>query len=114
MKQITELSSEPKQTIRVLLPTKELLQLNLEFKPNQNGWFFGFTYGATTIGNLRLTARMNILREYQNTLPFGLACVTNDGLEPWFLQDFTTGRVKMYVLTPTEVQTIENDIYVKE
>jgi hypothetical protein len=42
--------------------------------------------------------------------PESVACVVSDGYEPWFKDDFSTGRVKLYVLNQIDVVEVERII----
>lgn len=113
MYKINSLGSEPRQKITVLLNNNSQIPLTFEYRANQLGWFFGFEYNGQTYSNIRLTTSYNILRAYRNWLPFGIMCLTNDGLEPMDITDFVTGYATIYVLTPDDITTIESNYYVK-
>lgn len=110
---LTNLGNEPKQKISMMLEDNTRLDLTFEYKENQEGWFFGFTYGGNTYQNIRLTTAYNILRAYRNWLPFGLRCDTIDEGEPVDIDDFVTGYAAVYLLTKEDVQAIEGNYYVK-
>lgn len=113
MYKINSLGNEPKQEIAVLLDDNSRIPLYFEYRPNQIGWFFGFEYNGNKYTNIRLTTSYNILRAYQNWLPFGLRCDTLDGLEPMDLSDFSNGYATIYVLTPEDINTMESTYYAK-
>nr|DAJ74788.1 MAG TPA: hypothetical protein [Caudoviricetes sp.] len=113
MYQITQLGSEPKQQITIIVDDNIMVPLNFEYKPNQLGWFFGFQYGDVDYQNIRLTTSYNILRAYRNWLPFGLRCDTLDNEEPIGINDFASGYATVYLLTKQDVETIEGNYYQK-
>lgn len=113
MYQLTQLDSQPRQQIEMILDNQERVLFTFEYKSNQLGWFFGFKYGDINYQNIRLTTTYNILRAYRNYLPFGLRCDTQDDEEPMTIDDFTTGYSTVYLLTKAEVQAIEGNYYVK-
>lgn len=113
MYKINSLGSEPKQQITMQISESVRLVLNFEYIANQLGWFFGFEYNDEKYQNIRLTTSYNILRGYRTWLPFGVSCVTQDGLEPMDLDDFSTGYASVYILTKEEVEAIEGSYYVK-
>lgn len=113
MFEITQLGNESKQEIEMLLDDNTKVTFYFEYKPNQQGWFFGFKYGDINYQNIRLTTSYNILRAYRNYLPFGLRCDTFDDEEPMDLDDFVTEYAKVYLLNRADVQTIEGNYYVK-
>lgn len=113
MYRITNLGNEARQEIEMVLDDTSRLVLNFEYKPNQLGWFFDFTYNDKKYSNIRLTTSYNILRAYRNWLPFGLRCDTADGEEPMDLDDFINGYAVVYLLTKSELNTIEANYYGK-
>ncbi len=40
-----------------------------------------------------------------------MSCITDNGSEPFAIDDFSKERVKIYVLTSAEVQDLEASIY---
>jgi hypothetical protein len=111
MKQITEISDDPKQKFNVVTEDNQNFELILEFSDQQAGWFYSLTFEDITINNARLTIGANILRSFQNVLPFGFSIVTDDLSEPIFIDDFSTDRVRFFLLTQEEVQQVETDFY---
>ena len=110
---LTNLANEPKQRLSMVLEDNTRLDLTFEYRENQAGWFFGFTYGEKTYQNIRLTTAYSILRAYRNLLPFGLRCDTVDNGEPIDIDDFVTGYAAVYLLTKEDVQAIEGNYYDK-
>lgn len=114
MDKITSLTADYKQKLSI--PVEETgndVILEFKFSEAQGKWFFKITYEDVERGWYVLTNSPNIIRENKNTLPFGLLCYVNDGLEPLFLDDFDTGRVSLYLLTSEEVDYIEGNVYVE-
>ena len=113
MYRVNSLASEPKQEIVMQIDNLRI-PFYFEYKSNQLGWFFGFEYNGQKYQNIRLTTSYNILRAYRTWLPFGVACITIDGLEPMDLDDFATGYASVFILTKSDVNTVEGNYYVKE
>lgn len=113
MKQITGLTSIPKQSIKMQVDGGDIVELAFYYKENQQGWFFDITYGDFICKTTKLTNCPNIIRQFQEVLPFGLGCSVNDGLEPYFLDDFETGRVEVFLLDSADVQYVGKTIYGK-
>lgn len=111
MKQITEITSEPKQKLEITTEAGESFEFKLEYSDQQQGWFWSLTYEDTIINGSRLVTHPNMLRSYKNILPFGISIQTDDFSEPILIDDFETERVKFYLLTADEVETIETKTY---
>lgn len=111
MKRITELTQDYKQTYTLVTEDNKTLILNLEFIQQQREWSFGLVYNNYTLTGQRLILAPNILRRYKNLFPFGLFIQADDGLDPFLLDDFITGRVAVYLLTAAEVEEVEVQFY---
>lgn len=113
MYKVTQLGNEPKQAFSMYLEDGSQVDFTFQFKPNQLGWFFSFTYNQQTYANIRLTTCYNLLRAYTAWLPFGLRCDTQDGFEPMDIDDFVNDYATVYLLTRADAQAIEGKYYAK-
>lgn len=59
--------------------------------------------GPFTINELRVTNSPNMLNQFRNQIPFGLACFSTQDREPTQQQDFSSGASKLYLLSQEEV-----------
>lgn len=110
MRQITGLSASPKQKFKIQIEGGDVAVFNFYFMQSQIGWFFDITYGDFKSTGLRLVNSPNVLDAYFNILRFGFMVNVPDGAEPYFVDDFITGRVNLYVLSEDEVKQIEGII----
>lgn len=110
MQQITGLSAAPKQEFKVQIEGGDIAIFNFYFLQSQIGWFFDITYGNFKSTGLRLVNSLNVLNPYFNILRFGLMVEVPDGAEPYFLDDFISGRVNLYILSEGEVKQIEDSL----
>lgn len=118
---VQNLTIDPYQIQTLVLPDGTSLDLTLYFRPMQYGWFITSliykpvtsSYGAPsnyagpfTIQGLRVCVSPNLLYQFQNQIPFGLACYANAGInrEPTQQQDFTSGAFSLFILTQAEVK----------
>lgn len=113
MKRLTQFTTAPRQSMTVRLDNGQNVMFYFEYKSNQLGWFFDFTYNDEKYSNIRLTTSYNILRGYRKWLPFGIRCETLDGFEPMGKLDLYTGYAKIYVLPIDDVNATESSYYVK-
>lgn len=84
--------------------------MQISFVPLQYGWFItNLTYGSFIINGLRITVSPNMLRQFKNQIPFGLACVANKVTrEPTQQQDFSSQSFNLYILSAAEVIRYED------
>lgn len=113
MHKLNSISNEPRQKVVIPLDDNSRVTLKLEYRANQIGWFFDFTYEDKTYTNLRLTTSYNVLRNFRNWLPFGLRVDTLDKQEPTDLDDFASGYATLYVLNKNDITITESNYYAK-
>lgn len=111
MQQLTELTSNPKQKMQIVLETNETVDFSMYFYPTQQSWYFDFSYKDITSNGNKLVLSPNLLRSYKNILPFGFMLQSQDGVDPFSIEDFTNGRVNFFVLNSNEVQEVEREVY---
>lgn len=111
MQQITSITSEPRQRMTLVLENNETVDFLLYYLPRQQGWFYDFTYNNLTCKGSKVTLSPNALRQFKRIIPFGIAFMTDDYVEPFSIDDFSSGRVSMYILNDDEVKQIESEVY---
>ena len=111
MRQITGLGADAKQEFKIQIEDGDVAIFNFYFLPTQRGWFFDISYGNFNSTGLQLVNSPNVLDAYFNILRFGLLVEVPDGAEPYFVDDFITGRVNLYILSESEVKQLEETIY---
>lgn len=110
MIKLTEVTNDYIQKLEPVLDTGETFELKLQFIEQQRQWWFSITYQDFTVINSTLTASPNILRKYKNIIPFGISCISTDQGDPYFKDDFSSGRIALYALNKSEVQFVETDV----
>ena len=103
MKQLTEITSEAKQEYIVQVSTGELFTFRIEYLHRIAAWVCNIIYKDITINGIRIAKSPNILSQYVNLLPFGIACNSTYKVDPFDLTNFSEGLHKLYILTASEV-----------
>lgn len=111
MKQITSITTRSKQKMTLILDNNESVEFLLYYLPRQQSWFYNFTYNDLTVNCSRVVLTPNALRQFKRIIPFGFMFTADSYVEPFNITDFSTGRVKMYLLNKEEVQQIESEIF---
>lgn len=111
MKLLTGFTNNPKQTLVILLADDTAVSLSLEYRPNQAGWFYDWTYQGRTVNGNRLVSSPNILRAFRDLIPFGLAVLASGNVEPLNQQDLVDGTVKIYLLDSADLARVEEVVY---
>lgn len=102
---IQNITDAPLQTQNLTLPDSSVVIITIYFRPMQQGWFFNnITYGNFVLNGVRITNNPNLLLQYQNQIPFGIACYSQANREPMLSQDFSSGASQLYLLSQADVQ----------
>lgn len=109
MYKITTVTDDPNQFQNLVLYNGNILELTMRYAPMQYGWFLtSLVYGTWELDNLRITVGYNLLRQFKNEIPFGLACLPNNiNREPTQQEDFESGAFNLYILNEDEVLAYE-------
>jgi hypothetical protein len=83
------------------------INFTLRFLPRIQTWIMGVSYNDFSAQGIPVTTSPNILRQFRNQIPFGIACVTASGLDPYTVEDFLTQASNLYLLNSTDVQLVE-------
>lgn len=111
MQLITSITSKSKQRMTLVLENNETVDFLLYYSIRQQNWFFDFTYKNLTVNGSTVVLTPNALRQYRKQIPFGIAFAATSFVEPFSIDDFSSGRVNMFVLNANEVEQAESEIY---
>ena len=107
MKLIDSITADAKQNFTLIGENRQRIKFYLYYLPTQQSWFFDISYGKIDLNGAQLTVGPNILRNYSNNIDFGLAVTSTNGLDPFYLEDFSNGRIRLYLLNQAEVDIVE-------
>lgn len=111
MKLIDRITNDAKQQYTLVTEDGDTVVLALNFLASQSLWSFSLTYGDLIINGLILTCGPNIIRGYKNNVPFGIAITSTDKLDPFYQNDFISGRIKFYLLSAADVASVEAEFF---
>lgn len=115
MIQITNISTDAHQKTTVLLADNTSVVITLDFLPATGRWVASVTRDLFSLKSVALCVHPNLLRSYRQVIPFGLACVASDGVDPFDIEDFESERIKLYILDntngETDVNRVEAEMY---
>lgn len=107
---IDNLTAFSDQITNLILPNGTIANVRFKFDGATERWRIDVTHLTHTYNGIGLCCFPNILRQFRNVIPFGLACVTSDQTDPIKSTDFATGRVKMYLLNEADVALVETQL----
>lgn len=100
---IQQVTADAYQKQNLILPDGTQVLFTLNFYPMQYGWFVPqLTYKNFQLQGLRITNSPNMLNQFRNQIPFGLACFTQADREPTQQEDFVSGASQLYILSADE------------
>lgn len=111
MKLITSITAAFKQQHTLVLDNNETVDFYLEYCPRMQSWYYSFTYKDITQKCIKVVLSPNSLRHLRRVIPFGLAFVSTGKVEPFSQDDFTSGKIQLYVLNEEDVKQVEEEIY---
>lgn len=111
MKLINSLTDAADQQVTIILDDGSILQLEFNFRAGVQRWFLDVSHSLLTLKGFGLTQGPNILRQWRNLVPFGIAIQAVDLIDPIQNTDFQSGRVSCYILNAAEVQQVEQNVY---
>lgn len=100
MLQVTDISNDAIQNFTVNLSDGNRLVLTLRYIPTQNCWYLDIDYkdGEFVLYGTKVVTSYDLLLHWEKIVPIGIAITTEENSEPWFIDDFLTGRCKMFIL----------------
>ena len=103
MNLIGQVTANPLQKQTLVLDDGSSFTMTIYFVPLQNGWFITeLTYNTFILRGLRITNSVNMLNQWRNIIPFGLACISTANREPSLQQDFSSGASQLFILSKAE------------
>lgn len=111
MKLINRITEDPIQRMFLTGNGGQRIEMTLRYMPTQRAWIADFLQGSFELKGVRVVNSINLLRSFKNVIDFGIQCDTTNNLDPYFVDDFLTGRAQLYLLTADEVQDIEKAFF---
>lgn len=106
MKTITSLKATARQRFQIPLENGLYVDVLLRFLPAISQWAADVTYEGFELTGMRVCNSVNVLSQYSAIIPFGILIDVYDGGEPFLINDFASGRVKLSILSAEEVTQI--------
>ena len=111
---IDNLSDAADMQTALQLPDGSTATLELIFLGAVNRWVFNIAhpdFPAGAYNGQMLCVHPNILRQFKNLLPFGIAVVSATGNDPVNIEDFANGSIMLYLLDAADVLAVEQTFF---
>ena len=104
---LSTLNDNAYQSVSFVTKESETVKLTFRFIPSQVSWIFDVESDSLTIYGLTLSAFVNLLDPYHNNITWGMYVWSKDGFDPWRIDDFSTGRIRVAIIEDLENAVIE-------
>lgn len=110
MQLLNNLNDAADQLMSVPLADGSSVQLEFFYRPAIGRWTLNISHPLLVMNGYNLALGPNILRQWRNLIPFGIAVASTNGLDPMNVDDFKNGICSVYILSEDEVAQVETDI----
>lgn len=104
---INKVTADAQQQLTLTGIAGVLIGMTLRFMPRPQRWIMGLTYNTTSIQGEAVVTSANMIRQFKNNVPFGIACLRADGLDPYTINDFANQTANLYLLDAADVADLE-------
>lgn len=111
MNRLTVLADEAWQQVYPVLDDGTVLTLEVIYLASIQRWMFNLTHPNLTLNASLLCVHPNLLHSWRNIINFGIACLSTDGVDPVDIEDFSTGRVQLYILNATDLAAVDSEVF---
>ena len=104
---LNTLTNNAYQTVSFSTNKREPVTLTFRYVPGQETWFLDVESESLTVYGLALTIFRNLLDPYHNRISWGLYVWSADGFDPYGIDDFSTGRIRIAITEDLEEAVIQ-------
>lgn len=87
------------------------IQVRLRYLATQEYWVVDIEHEDFTLNGFRVVNSPNFLRQFRNKIPFGIDCVVEGRRDPYYIDDFSSQKAQLMLLTKIEVDQVERDFF---
>ena len=106
MKKISGLTNDVKQKFVAVIDGYDAATITLEYKSQQYAWYMSVVWGDFAIYGERVAVSYNLLRQFRDILPFGIAVSGVDAMDPLFKDSWLSAN-SFFILDSTDIETVE-------
>ena len=98
------------QRLRTRAENGDIITIDLQYSPATQRWYMNIESNDFVVNSICLVNSLNLLQQYYRIIPFGITILMTDTGDPFLINDFSTERARIGILTPAEVVQV-NDFY---
>lgn len=107
MRVLSTLTDNAFQTVAFVTNKGEKVTLTFRYIPSQQTWFVDVVSDSLIVYGLGLATFVNLLDPYHNNISWGLYVWSKDGFDPYRIDDFSTGRIRVAIIEDLEYAVIQ-------
>ena len=106
MRKISSLTADPRQTFNAVISGYASAVIVIEYRDLQYGWFISVQWGSFVLNNERVSNSPNLLRQFQNLLPFGIMISGKNDVDPMLIDSWVTTN-DLYIVDSTDFDLVD-------
>lgn len=108
---INSLTNDPMQQFSLTGISGVQIGALIRFMPRIQQWLLNVSFGSVQINGIPIVSSPNLLRQWRNLIPFGLACANKYYLDPYTVNDFVNGASSLFLLDSDDVAAVEAGLF---
>lgn len=109
---INKITNAPQQDLNLTGIPNVNIDMALRYLPRMKLWSMDLTWNSISANGIIITTSPNMLRSFRHIFPFGMTCLTTNGLDPYNIDDFAAQAANLYLLTAADVAELEAGMFV--
>ena len=110
MQQLNSFSDNADQIVSFPLADGTTVTMEWIYRAGSQRWTINIQHPSLTLNGVNVCVGPNILRQWRNLIPFGIAVTSSTGLDPINATDLEDGTVSIFMLDAAEVDQVESEI----
>lgn len=100
------------QRLRTAGYENQTVEIVLYYLPAISRWKMDIESNDFVLNGIRIDHHPNLLIQYKNVVEFGISViVTTDKGDPFLVNDFSSGRCQLIILSKEEVDSVEGVLF---
>ena len=108
---VTNLTNNPMQQFVLDGIAGISVSILLRFMPRVQIWNMDISWNNFEAQGIPLLCSPNLLRQWQNIIPFGMACTNIYKLDPYTVNDFSNNSSSLFLLDSSDVAAVEAEFF---
>ena len=108
MKKIDNITDDASQLLHLNSEDGGIVNITLKFLSTIQRWSIDIESPSINVSNIILANHPNVLWSFFDAGTFGLACLSQDDVDPFQFDDFSSDRSELFLLNEEEIISSKN------